>query len=148
MKRFPSFKIVVALGLVLLLQVGCHGHKTTAPSDPVSYLRTDHYACRAAADRSPDTTACAYLKAASYDGSHLKLTIRFRANCCPAFVNTVKVVDRSVEIALADTLAGCRCDCTYEDDFIFSCMSPGALALKFQAGGETCAFDTLISVRL
>jgi hypothetical protein len=147
MKKLLASAPLLALGLLVLLQCGGDGDKPTTTSGPVTYLRTDHYACGGTSGKSRDTTDCAFLKASSYDGSNLALTIHFRANCCPAFVSVINVTDRSVEIALEDTLQGCRCTCAYEDDFVFSCPSPGDLAVTFQAGSETCAFDTLISVR-
>jgi hypothetical protein len=147
MKRILPLAPILALGLLVLLQCGDDGDGPTTPSGSITYLRTDHYGCGGPSGKSRDTTDCAFLTASSYDGSNLALTVHFRANCCPAFVSTVKVTDRSVEIALEDTLRGCRCTCAYEDDFVFSCPSPGDLAVKFQAGSETCAFDTLISVQ-
>ena len=145
MKRILPLATILALGLLVLLQ--CGDDNPTTPSGPITYLRTDHHPCQDSSGESRDTTGCAFLRSSSYDGSSLALKIRFRANCCPAFVHTVKVTDRSLEIALEDTLQGCRCTCVYEDDFVFSCPSPGDVAVTFQAGGETCAFDTLISVR-
>ena len=147
MKRILAVASILALGLPALLQCRGDGGKPTTSLGPITFQRTDHHPCADTPDSSRDTTNCSFLKSASYDGSHLTLTIHFQANCCPAFVNTVKVTGRSVEIALEDTLHACRCTCTYEDDFVFSCPSPGDLAVKFEAGSETCALDTLISLQ-
>jgi hypothetical protein len=145
MKRILPLATILALGLLVVLQ--CGDDNPTAPPGAITYLRIDEHGCRGLLCDPQDTTDCAFLKASSYDGSNLALTIHFRANSCPAFVRTVKVTDRSLDIALEDTLHNCRCTCTYEDDFVFSCPSPGDVAVTFQAGDETCAFDTLISVR-
>jgi hypothetical protein len=147
MKRILAFAPILTVGLLFILQCGDNGNKPTAPAGSITYRRTDHYPCRHDQGKSKETTACAYLKTASFDGSSLALTIHFEANCCPSFVNTINVTDRTIEIAVADTLHECRCTCPYEDDFVFSCPTQGNVTVRFQTENGSCAFDTLIALR-
>ncbi len=148
MKKNLAFVPILALCLLAVLQCGDDDKTTNTPSGPISFLRADHHACVNGGDgKAADSSACAYLKDSSWDGSQLKLTIHFTGNCCADFVDDVTVTDRLVEISLVDTAEPCRCICPYEDDFVFACPAPGDLRVKFQLTDEACAFDTTITVR-
>ena len=148
MKRNLAFFPILALCLLVVLQCGDDdGPATNTPSGPITYLRVDHHGCSGLPAKSEDGSACAFLKASAYDGSNLALTVHFVANCCPGFVSAVTVTDRLVEIALADTIAGCRCICSYEDDFVFTCPATGDLQVRVRLEDSTCEFDTLIAVQ-
>lgn len=108
-----------------LLENGCTGHDTQS----------------ALSDRGP----C--LAGHTIDGNFLTLTIYYEANCCPAFVDSIRILDQTVEILIDDTLRGCRCICPCENDFNFIYSGSGALRILFGWFDEPFSLDTTIMIQ-
>ena len=99
----------------------------------VNYLEFTDYGCHGnetSLDKALDSSV--YLKSFFFNKDTLNLRIHYSANCCPAFVDSVSVTQNLVEIALADTLRGCRCICDYENDFSFLYTKESELRIIFK----------------
>jgi hypothetical protein len=151
---YPAL-LLVPVG-ILVLGLGC---STSDPEDEggvgpggdleISFLEHLDKGC-AGEEREPQRSDVpAYLTGYTYDEGLLVLTIRFDANCCPGFRESVLVDGNEVRIDVADTLSNCRCTCTFENDFSFACSGADELFIRFRATDEpgqsfTCGVDTLL----
>ena len=80
-------------------------------------------------------------------GDTLTLSIRYVAQCCPAFRDSVSLHDATVDISLADTSAlQCDCICEFANDFTFLYPDAGDLRVRFGWIGAPFELDTLIRV--
>ena len=118
----------------------------------VNYLDFTDFGCQGNElnlDKALDSGA--FLKNYFVNEDTLTLRIHYPANCCPGFVDSVAVIDNLVEIALADTLKGCRCICDYDNDFSFLYTWDGQLRILFKEwdipGNQfTTILDTTITI--
>ena len=134
----PKFGYIVLSIFVCCLIVVCNVNKDPVKSEQpaevsVFYLEFTDNGCHgneSGLDKALDTGT--YLQNYFFNKDTLTLRIHYSANCCPGFVDSVAVNDNVVEIALADTLHGCRCICDYDNDFSFLYTNEGELRLIFK----------------
>jgi hypothetical protein len=103
----------------------------------IGYLHFNDYGCSNNEGIFRSAGDSAYLKKFHYHNDTLTLTFHFNANCCPAFIDSIAISGNSVDIALTDTLSGCRCICPFDDDFMFYFRGQGKLNIQFMTKDRT-----------
>ena len=133
--------------LVLLLSwAGCE-KKSTDPVDTslrLQYVGLSDHGCVQLEEPAMAPSRTPYLAYHTVEGDDLTLTIHYEANCCPAFVDSIRLMDQTVEILIEDTLQGCLCICDFENDFAFTYSGSGTLHLLFGWFDEPFSLDTTI----
>jgi hypothetical protein len=145
MRFQKSFSVFLTTAL-LIAGAGCK-KKSTEPVDTslqLEYVGLTDNGCLGhdAPARAPDHES--HLVDHTIEGDLLTLTIHYEANCCPAFVDSIRLANQTVEIFIEDTLHGCRCLCDYENDFAFNYSGSGTLHLLFGWFDEPFSLDTTI----
>jgi len=146
--HFRKSIVLLCVLITLISWAGCK-KKTTDPVDTsiqLEYMGLSDNGCLEVGEPAMAPSRGPYLTDHTIEGDGLTLTIHYEANCCPAFVNSIKLRDETVEIQIDDTLHGCRCICDYENDFTFSYSGTGTLHLLFGWFNEPFSLDTTIVV--
>ncbi|MBN2413924.1 hypothetical protein JXQ31_19780 [candidate division KSB1 bacterium] len=125
---------IILCCFVLFCNVNKDPIKSEQPADAsVFYLEFTDFGCQGnELNLDKVMNSDTYLKNYYFKNDTLTLRIHYSANCCPEFVDSVAVKDNVVEIALADTLRGCRCICDYDNDFSFLFSKEGTLRIIFK----------------
>ncbi len=112
---------IILCCFILFCDVNKDPLKSEQPADAsVQYSEFTDYGCHGnELNLDKALNSGTYLKNYFFNKDTLTLRIHYSANCCPEFVDSVTVSGNVVEIALADTLNGCRCICDYDNDFSF-----------------------------
>jgi len=135
MIKFVSFITVMLLCCLLIF---CDINKEPLNSDEptgaaTKYFEFTDYGCQGnELNLDKATFSKTFLQKYFFNKDTLTLRIHYSANCCPAFVDSVSVTQNLVEIALADTLNGCRCVCDFDNDFSFLYYDEGELRIIFK----------------
>ncbi|NQT25141.1 hypothetical protein HQ585_07295 [candidate division KSB1 bacterium] len=144
--HFRKSIVLLCVLITLISWAGCK-KKTTDPVDTslhLIYLEHLNNGCLELEEPAMAPSRDPYLVGHTIEGNDLTLTIHYEANCCPAFVDSIRLMDQTVEILIDDTLQGCRCICDYENDFAFNYSGSGALHLLFGWFNEPFSLDTTI----
>lgn len=141
------------LFVVLAVALASCGGDSASPNhrpDSVEFLGQTDYGCTA----SRVLTEClegASLTNVEAVGDTVVLWIRFEANCCPEFTEIVDYDAGVLDIAVVDTLYGCRCICPFENAFRFVYEGSGEMRVRFesragQSGSCLSGLDTTITM--
>ena len=133
---------------------GCGDDGTCPDLNPSSLQFLDHtdLGCVASRGGSLDCFEGATLTQIEAQGDTLVFWIRFEANCCPEFTETVSYDAGDLHIAVVDSLYACRCICPFENPFRFLRDGSGEVHLLFESlatrGGDICVsgLDTTVTV--
>jgi hypothetical protein len=139
--------------LATLIYLGC-GSDSSSPVGgdlSVDFLSHTNLGCSTRGDSVVDCDGRAILNGFDYRGDTLTLDIHFEANCCPGLTEDVSFTGGTLDIAVVDTLYGCRCICPYDDEFTFICTGSGDLRITFVSRAEPSeycisALDTVITL--
>jgi hypothetical protein len=117
----------------------------------VEFLGHTDYGCVASRGGIEECLEGASLKNVEAVGDTMVLWIRFEANCCPEFTESVDYDAGVLSIAVVDTLYACRCICPFENAFRFHCEGGGDLRILFesragQSGSCLSGLDTTITM--
>ena len=142
------------LVLFVLVFAACDEDGSPPGAAPAAMQFLEHvdYGCVASRDGSLDCLAGADVTGVEAVGDTVVLRIRFEANCCPQFMETVTYEAGLLTIDVLDTLYACRCICPFENAFRFLAEGSGEMRLLFQSraarGGDIClsGLDTTIAV--
>lgn len=144
--RHNPFIILFLILTLLTGETGCK-KKSTEPEEPsfhMEYAGLTNNGCLGLDTPARVPNRNPYLVNHIIQDDLLTLTIHYEANCCPAFIDSIRLMDQTVEILIKDTLNGCRCLCDYENGFAFIYSGSGTLHLLFGWFEEPFSLDTTI----
>lgn len=144
--RIRQQGVFAAVLMALAALTGCE-KESTSPDESLlqlHYVGFSNYGCGGILRPARSQYNDPYLDRHVIEDDRLTLTIVYSANCCPAFVDSVRILDRTVGIQISDTLRGCRCVCGYENDFEFEYSGSGRLRILFGWLTQPFSLDTTI----
>jgi len=141
------------LGVSLALSA-CNEDQLGPAAQPtnLSFLGHLDHGCARQGESTFDCFGEAYLVGLDAPSDTVTLLVRFLANCCPEFTESVRYDEGFLSIDVVDTLYNCRCICPYENEFQFVCEGSGQVRIEFQSrtdrGEGYCVsyLDTTVTV--
>jgi hypothetical protein len=141
------------LAFLLIAAAGCGGDGASPGHSPDTMRLVAHtnYGCTASRGGSMDCLGSAALHNVEALSDTVVLWIAFEANCCPEFTASAVYDAGVLDIAVVDTLYGCRCICPYENAFRFFRDGAGEVRVRFESRatvGDACisGLDTTITL--
>jgi hypothetical protein len=148
MRSTKAFRLLL---ITLVVALNACGDDDTSPSS-VEFISHTDYGCTASRAVTEDCLEGASIRNIEAIGDTVVLWIRFEANCCPEFTETVAYDAGVLTIDVVDTVYACRCICPFENAFRFLCRETGSLRVLFESratrGGDIClsGLDTTITM--